>query len=405
MATTSYLYHCFGLIGYTHLHTDFLTGQVYHHVKLKRDKRRCRGCNAQWHELVLSGKFTRTFHALPIGRRAQFIVLHGHEQACSQCKKVLREPIGFTDGKERYLRSFARLVQDLCAFMPIKHVARYLGVGWDMVKAIYKEHLSKKSKRRSFSNVRYIAVDEFAIRKGHNYLTIVMNLETGAVLFAAEGRKEQALIPFFKKLKRIKAPVKAVAMDMWKPFAKAVENVFKDSVDIVHDPYHVVTHVNKALDQIRRNIAKTLEGEKRAYIKGTRYLLLKGFENLSMSSLDKLMGLMEVNAPLYAAYLMKEELRMFWNCPDIQIGEKFLDTWITDAQSIGLKPMSKIAKMLNRHKKGLLSYFQYRISTGPLEGLNNKLKVLKRQAYGFRDNEYFKLRLYFLHETNAVLSG
>jgi len=170
---------------------------------------------------------------------------------------------------------------------------------------------------------------------------------------------------------------------------KAVETVFNDTVDIVHDPYHVVTHANKALDRIRQDIANTLEGENRSYIKGTRYVLLKGLEKLSTSSMEKIMKLMEVNAPLYAAYLMKEELRMFWNCPDKQVGETFLNTWIADAQVVGLKPMVKIAKMLERHRKGLLSYFEHWISTGPREGLNNKLKVLKRQAYGFRDNEYF----------------
>jgi len=405
MAATSYLYHCFGLIGYTHLRTEYQNGHIYFHVELQREKRRCRGCNAQWHELVLAGTFTRTFHGLPIGRRAQFVVLHGHEHYCTQCNKVLREPIRFADGKQRYLRSFARFVRDLCALMPIKHVARFLGVGWDMVKNIYKQHLTRKAKKRSFDKVRYIAVDEFAISKGHIYMSIVMDLETGAILFAAEGRDEQALLPFFKKLKRIKAPIKAVAMDMWKPYLKAVEAVFNDAVDVVHDPYHVVSHANKALDQIRQDIAKKLTGEERKYIKGTRYLLLKGFEKLTMSSMEKLVDLMEVNAPLYAAYLMKEELRMFWNCPDKQTGEAFLNIWIADAQRIGLKPMQKIAKMLTRHRKGLVSYFQHRISTGPLEGLNNKLKVLKRQAYGFRDKEYFKLRLLFLHESNAVFTG
>jgi len=193
MATTSYLYHCFGLIGYTHVRTEYRNGHVYHHVELQREKRRCRGCNALWHERVLAGKFTRTFHGLPIGRRAQCIVLHGHEQSCSQCKKVLREPIRCADGKQHYVRAFARFVQDLCSLMPIKHVARYLGVGWDMVKNIYKQYLRKKAEKRSFANVRYIAVDEFAMSKGHTYLSIVMNVETGAVLFAAEGRDEQAL--------------------------------------------------------------------------------------------------------------------------------------------------------------------------------------------------------------------
>jgi transposase len=117
------------------------------------------------------------------------------------------------------------------------------------------------------------------------------------------------------------------------------------------------------------------------------------------------MMLMEVNEPLYAAYLLKEDLRTFWSLPNEELAAAFLDSWIRQARSLGLQHFSKLADTLDRHRQGLLSYFRHRISTGPLEGLNNKIKVLKRQAYGFRDMLYFKLRLYFIHEATPAFAG
>ncbi len=134
------------------------------------------------------------------------------------------------------------------------------------------------------------------------------------------------------------------------------------------------------------------------WLKGTRYLLLRGLENLREEALERLSFLMEVNEPLYQAYLLKEELRMFWSLPGPMTGAAFLDAWIDQARSIANPHFDRLAQTLDDHRAGLLSYFRHRISTGPLEGLNNKIKVLKRLAYGFRDLDYFKLRLFFLHE-------
>jgi transposase len=128
-------------------------------------------------------------------------------------------------------------------------------------------------------------------------------------------------------------------------------------------------------------------------------------EHLKPRSLERLMELMDLNEPLYQAYLLKEDLRMFWNLPDAEGAEIFLDSWIDQARTLGLKHFVKLADTLEEHLPGLLSYFRHRISTGPLEGLNNKIKVLKRQAYGFRDQAYFKLRLYFIHESVPAFAG
>lgn len=404
MATTSFLYHTLGLRNHRHLKTEFIGSAVYHHVELRQDKRRCRGCGARWHHLTLEGRFRRTFRALPVGSRRQFVVLHGHEQRCGRCDAKLREPIDFAEGKRRHTKSFERYVVDLCRIGPVKHVADLLGVGWTVAKDAFKRHLRRRLKKRSLKKVRRIAVDEFAVRKGHHYMTVVLDLERGEILHAAEGRSADSLFPFLRRLKAVGAPLEAVAMDMWPAYLLAVRDVFPE-VDVVHDPYHVVALANAAVDATRRDTYRKLKGSKRKALKGTRFLLLKGGDRLDSRALVHLERLQSLNEPLYKAYLLKEDLRRFWSMPTRAAAESFLGAWIARALASGIKHFVRLAKTLRDHKHCLFTYFQHRISTGPLEGLNNKIKVLKRQAYGFRDLEYFRLRLAFIHEDTPAFPG
>ncbi len=376
MATTSFLYHTLGLVGYVQRCTEFAHGWVYHHVELAPHKRTCRACGARWYDLRLEGGFERTFFALPVGWRPQFVVLHGHRQHCRRCGETRREPIAFTEGKESHLRAFARYVVQLCQIATLQAVADLLGVGWDLVKEIHKSHLQRRLKRRKLSKVRYLAVDEFATHKEHRYMTVVLDLESGQILHAHSGRDAEALLPFLWKLKSRGLCPRAVAIDMSQAYHKAIRQVFGQQVDIVHDPYHVVALANQAIDETRR-------------------------EKLKPSSLEHLALLMELNQPLYQAYLLNEELRFFWNLPNEEDGKDFLDAWTTQAKAIDNPHFAKLANTLDKHRPGLLSYFRHRILSGPLEGINNKIKVLKRSAYGFRDMEYFKLRLFFLHDQLA----
>jgi len=235
-------------------------------------------------------------------------------------------------------------------------------------------------------------------------MTVVMDLESGRILHVDQGKDAAALVPFLRVMRRKKVKLKAVAMDMSPAYMQAVKDVFPE-VDIVHDPYHVVAMVNRAIDETRRDMYRTLSGEQRHVIKGIRFLLLKSLESLAEHSLATLATIMELNEPLYRAYLLKEEMRWFWNLPSAELAESFLQTWAQEAKAIGIKHFENLAESFLRHKAGLISYFAHRISTGPLEGLNNKIKVLKRQAYGFRDKEYFKLRLYFLHNDTTAFAG
>lgn len=405
MATTSFLYHTQGLVGYRHLRTEFRDGEVYHHVEFKPECRRCRHCGARWHDLTLSGSFERCFRALPIGQRPQFVVLHGHRQHCRRCEQDLREPIRFARGKARHLKRFERYAVELCQIAPIKAVARHLGVGWDLVKDCYKEHLRRRLKKRSLARVRYLAIDEFAIRKGHHYMTVVLDLGRGAIVHAQEGKDAEALIPFLQRLQRARAPLQAVAIDMSAAYRKAVREVFGETVEIVHDPYHVVALVNEAIDETRRDLVRELDQDRREVFKGSRYVLLRGFERLTERGREHLLRLMAANLPLYELYILKETLRIFWRLPNATRATLFLDAWIVVAKASISEHFRRLAATLDEHRAGLLAYFRHPITTGPLEGINNKIKVLKRQAYGFRDMEYFKLRLLFLHESNYAFAG
>ena len=404
MATTSFLYHTLGLQHYRHLRTEYKKGAVYHHVKRKEDERYCADCHARWHKLTMDGRFQRVFIGLPVGNKRQYVVLHGHEQNCTKCGKTLREPIPFARGKRRRLKSFERYVVELCKIAPIKHVAKFLSIGWDTVKEIFKEHLERRFNSRKLGHVRYIAIDEFSIRKGKQYMTVVLDLESGEILYVNEGKDAEAVLPFLYKLKRKKVRLSAVAMDMSAAYRKAVRQVFPE-IDIVHDPYHVVALVNKAIDNTRRDMVRELSGPARQCIKGTRFLLLKGNERLYPESRQRLSWLMEVNEPLFQAYLLKEDFRTFWSFESESQGRNFLNSWIGLAKDLHIKHFTTLAETLDQHRQGLLAYFKHCISSAPLEGMNNKIKTLKRQAYGFRDNWYFKLRLYFIHEDTPAFPG
>lgn len=403
MATTSFLYHTMGVKGYRYIRCEFSGGVVRHHIRRPRKRRRCSECKARWPQISLDGRFERTFVGLPVGRRRQEIVVHGHLQKCRRCGRRLRERIPFAKGKQRFTRSVGDFVLYMCRKATIKDVAEVVGLGWDTVKEIFKSHLRRRLKKRSLANVRLIAVDEFAIRKKHSYLTIVLDLESGQVLWSGEGRRAETLIPFLQKLKRCRAPIEAVAMDMWQPYFVAVKKVFPEAT-IVHDPFHIVQMVNRAIDNGQRELAKLLPKTIRCR-RGLRFVLLRAHETLDERGLKILQELMTINQPLYRAYLLKEQLRQLWSFDSFIIAFYFLEQWLDQARQTGLRSFKRLAKTIEKHSTEILNWYQFPISTGPLEGLNNKAKVLKRQAYGYRDLEYFQLRLAFIHADTSRFPG
>jgi transposase len=353
--------------------------------------------------LSKDGRFERVFAAVPIGLSRQEIVLHGHLQWCRRCGRRLREPIAFASGKQRFIRGLVRYIVTMCQRATIQDVAEHIGMDWGSVKDVFKNHLRRELRKRSLGKVRLIAIDEFAVRKKQHYLTVVMDLETGQVLWSAEGRSADAVLPFLRRLRRCRSPLQAVAIDMWAPYSLAVMTVFPE-VAIVHDPFHIVQMINRTLDNAQRELAARLPRSIRCR-RGLRFVLLGAREHLDQNGEAILYQLMTINEPLYKAYLLKEQLRLLWSFDSQTTARRFFHLWLNQAMETGLRSFRNLAKSLSAHTETILSWYRYPISTGPLEGFNNKAKVLKRQAYGFRDLEYFQLRLAFLHASTSRFPG
>jgi len=307
-------------------------------------------------------------------------------------------------GTARYTRSFAMTVLDLLRSWTISSVANYLHVSWDVVKDIHKSQLTTKYRKIDLKKVKYLGIDEFSIRKHHKYMTIFADLQTGRVLHAVEGTEKQSLAPFLKKLAKQAKQLKAVAMDMSRSFIASFKEYLPD-VQVVFDRYHIMALMNRKIDSLRREQQGALDAEGKRTLKGSRYLLLRNYHSLSDDRQLKLDTLLEANKPLSTMHIMKEQLRLFWQQGNRERADSFLKQWVFDALMSGIEQLASVGMTILRNWDGLLSYYPHKITNGYLEGLNNKIKTMKRQAYGFRDIEYFKLRIYDLHTSKYSFAG
>ena len=284
-------------------------------------------------------------------------------------------------------------------FATVQDVSSYFKVSWNTVKRIDKENLQRHYSKPKLKHVKYLAIDEFAVHKGHKYNTVVMDIETSQVLFVGEGRKASVLGPFWRRLRGSGAKIEAVAMDMWPAYYEAVSSNLPNA-SIVFDRFHITRILNNHLSEIRRELFREeSNADNKELLKGTRWLLLKNNDNLNekYDEKERLEQAIAVNKPLAIAYYLKEELSLLWGQEILEKAKAFLGQWVAKAKASGIARLNKFADTLLNHREGIFNWYKHQISTGPLEGLNNKIKVLKRKAYGYRDMEYFRLKIYALH--------
>ena len=404
--STSLMYHAWGTIDYRVLSYQYEKAEVIVRIEKKPDKRKCAGCGS--HDVTVCGtKPERTWKTLPIGRRRVLLKVVPRVLKCGKCGACLQEKAGFAEPLKSYTKRLSVYVRDLVRFLPISHVSSLVGLHQHTVKDIVKEDLHRKASKLRVRHLTSLAIDEIYLGKKSvpKYLSIILDLKSGRVVYVGEGQTEDAIRPFFKRLKRARANIQAVAMDMWEPYRNVVEECFP-SAAIVHDPFHIVKMMNNAVDKVRRAEYKRLEkDEDKKYIKGSRYLLLKNPDKLASSSKERLDNLLALNENLNRTYMLKEELRALWRCGSLEEADEYLDSLIEALLSTELKPLVGMAVTLMTHVDGILNYFKYPITTGPLEALNNVLKLIKRKAFGYRDLTFYKLRILFHHETRLTVSG
>lgn len=402
--STSLLYHAFGTKGYRYVRTAYSEGRTIFTLGQQPGTCRCSACGSA--DVVSRGRVERRFRCLSIGTRPTFLVLPVPRVECRACGVVRQVDITFADPRRSYTKRFERYVLELSRRMTIRDVAAHLGVGWDLVKDIQKRDLSRRYAKPKLKHLRRIAIDEIAVAKGHRYMTIVMDLDSGAVVFVGDGKGADALKPFWKRLRPRGAKIEAVAMDMSAAYRRAVSTHLKNAV-IVFDHFHVIKLFPDKLSDLRRSLYHRAEADQKKVLKGARWLLLKNPENLDPKKDEKsrLEEALALNKPLAVAYYLKEDLRRFWEQPGKRFATAFLNDWLKRAEASGVKMLQQMAKTLAAHRSGLLAYYDAMITSGPMEGTNNKIKTMKRMAYGFRDPEFFKRKILAIHETKYALLG
>jgi transposase len=402
--STSLLYHRFGLVGYHYVGQIFEPGITTFRIEQPRERLRCSQCRSD--DVWAQGGVERTFRGLPIGKQPTFINFMVPRVLCFNCGKVRQVKIAFAAPKKHYTRAFERYALDLSRLMTIQDVAEHLLIGWDTIKEIQAKYLQRRFGNPKLHKLKQIAIDEINIGKGHRYLTIVLDLLTGAVVFVGDGKGVAALKPFWKRLRRARAKIKAVATDMSAAYIRAIRENIKRAVH-VFDHFHVIKLYNDKLSAFRRQLFHELSARGQKLLKGIRWLLLKNPENLDPRKKERqrLQRALRLNEPLAIAYYLKEDLRQIWLQPNKYMARLTLRDWLVQARLSGIRMLEQFADTLEEHRKGILNYYDYPISTGPLEGTNTKIQLMKRQAYGYRDHEFFKLKILGAHEMKYALVG
>ena len=400
--STSIIYHLFGVKGYDYQRLTLTKGEIKFVIKKKRGYIVCPKCKSR--DIVTRGSKTRSLRALPTGHyRKLYLDVIVFMIQCKSCGARLQEDIPIIPyPKAQHTRVFEYIVCDLLEKSTIKDVASYCKLDWDTVKEIDKRRLKRKQPKFRYKDLYYLALDEVYLGKKMKYKTIVLNLEACKVIQVYDGRGKDAVNTYFKKLKVYGKNLKAIAMDMSGAYYSATKEQLPD-IDIVFDHFHIVKLMNEKIDSLRREHQNMLNKKDKKVFKGKRFLLLMNPDNMTEDQQVKLKEVLELNTPLTTAYILKEELRFLWNCQNEEAGKIYLNSWIERANDSEIKQMKQMAKTLTKYKQGVLNYYKHRINngnlqgnrltTGPLEGINNKIKTMLRITYGLRDEEYLKLKL------------
>jgi transposase len=400
------LYHVWGIRGYKVARCEMVDSErALVKIEATPQVLRCPRCGTK--DVVRKGTNPRLWLGTPVGRKRIYFEAQVPRVRCEKCGITRQVHVSFAEEKRRHTRQFARYALELAQITTTAHAAEHLGVSWDTVRDIEARHLGKKYSRPRLKHLKQIAIDEIYLGKSVKFLTVVLDLQSGAIVYVGQGKGAEALDKFWKRLRGSKARIEAVAADMSPAYALAVHQNLPGAV-LVNDRFHVIKLYNEMLTELRRELHREATTQlERDVLKGTRWLLLKRVDNLDDDRGEpaRLLRALELNQSLATAYYLKDDLNQFWEQRDKAAASRFLDAWLHDAERSGIRLVQKFAKTIAQRRQSLLAWYDYPISTGPLEAVNNKIKLLNRQAFGYRDREFFQLKLFALHTSRYALVG
>lgn len=309
---------------------------------------------------------------------------------------VRQETLKWLADQPFYTKRFAFFVGRKCRAMTIQDVAKEVRLHWHTVKALEKQYMREQLRRAGVPAPKVIGIDEISIRKGHTYRIVVSDLiRRRAIWFGGTDRSEESMDQFYAWLGPRKAKnIRLAVMDMWKAFEKSARKHIPH-VAILYDKFHVMRHLGEALDTIRKKEYARLAGKDRSFIKGQKYTLLSRKKNLDLTGRQSLRKLLKANKRLNTAYLLKETFGQLWSYERKGWARRFFDHWKASLKWQRLKPFEEFAEMIERHWEGIAAYChpENKVALGFVEGLNNKIRVIQRRAYGLRDEEYLRLKI------------
>jgi transposase len=366
------------------------------HIQLQPDQRFQPVCQSCGHKASGSHSWTqRKIRDLSLATARIWIACRYRKVFCAHCHGIHIEDLELFHPYLRVTTRLALYIYQLCRLMTVSEVSQHLSIDWKTVKNIDKFYLERDYGQPDLKGLRILAVDEISVRKGHSYLTIVLDYLTGRVLLVGKKRKADTLKRFFNQLSiSQRKRIEAVVMDMWDPFIKAVKDKLPNA-KIVFDLFHVVANFNRVIDKIRNSEYHKASKADKAVYKGAKYLLLKNRSNIRRKKQrQQLRELLELNETISSVMILKDQLKNIWTYRSRTWAGKSLDNWCLLARSLNHRSLNSFIRMLERYRYGILNHCDYPIHNGKLEGVNNKIKVIKRKAYGFHDLRYFTLKIY-----------
>lgn len=328
---------------------------------------------------------------LPWGTWKVFLVLEVHRVYCRRCG-VCTERLDFIEGKHPYTRRFAEAVARDCEDAAVRRVAAKWGLSPQTVRRIDKRALAAWSQRRKRRSLRLMGVDEIFWGKG-KCLTVVSDLEASEPIWAGKERKKETLDRFFAEYlpARRRRSVRAVCVDMWEPYLLSLKQHLPKAA-IVFDKFHVMKHVNAAVDETRRQEFFRRKGALRAVMRGKRWLLLTRWHNLTRAKKSQLQYAFSLNRRLFKAYYLKEQIERLWNYTYEGAALRFFIGWLLSLRWQRLPAFKKLARTLYDHLEGILAYCRHRVPFGVVEAINGNLRSLIRRGRGYQDHEYLILK-------------
>lgn len=374
---------------------DIVNNQLY--VSLVADPAQpmiCAHCGAE--ESAVHETCSRIVRDLPMAGMAVFLKMEISRLRCSNCHRCCTQRISWLERHARVSRRLAEFAARWSDKLPIAHVCELTGLHWTTVRQIHRQDLERRLAALPPPQPTRLVMDEFALFKGHRYATVVLDADTRRVLWVCEGRSREAIRPFFVWLgpERCRC-IRAVAMDMNTAFDLEVKRHCRKA-KVVYDLFHVVAKYGReVIDRVRVDEANRLRHDKagRQYVKRARWLLLRSPDNVPPEQAPKLAELLAANQALMTVYVMKASLKELWVPTNPWRWRFAWRTWQSMARSSEIEPLTRFAKRLASYWRGVLARMRWPMHTGQLEGINNRIKVMKRMAYGYRDSDFFFLKI------------